>query len=127
MPKLNLPLLHTTAFFFAEDPTLTVKALAKKSGASTAAIYEWAKRDEWHEALDKLGYEGERKFASKPTRDIIRDSGALVDLAEETYHRACASGMRKVAANKHTAKVVNVAVSTIEKWKRRFNWEGKQR
>ena len=120
---INMPRLHFAAGLFAEDPTRTVEELATRAGVDGKTIYGWSHRPEWAKALDSLKFTGTRKLASKPKRDMKRDSGDLIDLAKDIYCRARQDGMKKTAANNHTAQVVNKAPRTVAQWRKRFRWD----
>ena len=118
MQRINIVKLHTAAFLFAEDPTRTAKELAKRVRVRVKTIYEWAKREEWHAALDMLKFEGDRRLNT-----YKRNSSDLIERARVLYLSLRADGMRKQAADKETAKRAHTSQRTIQTWRLRYNWE----
>lgn len=121
--KLMIEKLHAAAFYLTKHPDSTAAEVGEFIGASERTIHRWSTRDEWHTALDNLGYAGDRGWRRNVQRDVMRDSGDLVDLAKSIFLKARAEGITPGKAEIHTAKVVNCGKKTIYNWRRKFNWD----
>ena len=124
MPKnFNYYKIGAVAYLFIKEPDKTVKAIADAVGVRENTVHQWQAKGEWDKALDAFNFTGDRSLRRKASRDLERESGAVIDLAESTYHAARAAGMNKGDADKHTAKIVNVSEKTIFNWRKRFGWD----
>lgn len=121
--KLIIEELHAAAFYLKKHPESSAAEVAEFVGKSKRTIERWSTTDEWHTALDNIGFTGDRNWRRNPHRDVQRDDGDLVDLAKTLYLKHRAEGKRKGDAVKITARTVNKTDQTIRNWRKRFGWE----
>lgn len=125
MPKnFNYYKIGAVAYLFITEPDKTVKEIAAEVGVRENTVHQWLAKGEWDKALDAFNFTGDRSLRRKASRDLERESGAVIDLAKSTYAAARDTGMNKGNASKHTAKIVNVSEKTIFNWRKRFGWDG---
>ena len=122
MQKVNLTKLHAAAFLFTQG-TNTAEGLAAAMNLNVTTIYKWVKRPEWEQALDDLGFTGERSLHSEPRRDIKRDAGELVETAETLYKQSRGDGNSEKKAVTFVSTALGIDRRRINKWRDRFNWE----
>ena len=123
MKLANLIRLHVAAFHFANTPDCTVQMLAQATGVNIKTVYGWARRREWHTALDALHFTGDRAFARNPTRDTLRDTGALVEAAFEIYSKARVEGHTPKKAVTAVVNKTELKRRRINTWAERYEWE----
>ena len=123
MRRVNLIRLHVAAFHFAKTPDCTAQTLAQVVDVNIGTVYGWARRPEWHAALDALHFTGDRTFARKPTRDVIRDAGGLVEEAFEIYKKARLDGYTPKKAVTAIANELEISRRRINTWAERGKWE----
>ena len=124
MPKnFNFYKIGAVAYLFITEPEKTVKEIADDVGVREHTVHQWQAKGEWDKALDAFSFTGDRSLRRKASRDLERESGAVIDLAKSTYAAARDTGMNKGQASKHTAKIVNVSEKTIFNWRKRFGWD----
>ena len=121
--KLIIEELHAAAFYLTKHPESTAEQVGDFVGKSKRTIERWSTTAEWHDALDNLGFEGDRNWRRNPHRDVRRDSGDLVDLGKQTYQRYRADGITKGKATIAAAKVLNIAEKTVYNWRKKFEWD----
>ena len=119
----NLIRLHVAAFHFAKTPDCTAQALAQVTDVKIKTVYGWIQRTEWHAALDALHFTGARAFARRPTRDIIRDAGGLVEEAHEIYKAARTDGHTPKKAVTEVVNEMELNRRRINTWAKRYEWE----
>ena len=125
MPKnFNYYKIGAVAYLFITEPDKTVKEIAAEVGVRENTVHQWLAKGEWDKALDAFNFTGDRSLRRKVSRDLERESGAVIALAKSTYRDARDTGMNKGNASKHTAKIVNVSEKTIFNWRKRFDWDG---
>ena len=74
MPKQrNYIKLHAAAFIFAKI-TRGAGEIADMLGITDKTVRRYTDDPEWDNALDELGYTGERSFTSAKKRDAKRDT-----------------------------------------------------
>lgn len=122
--RINLTLLSVTAYHFTQGIN-TAKGLSEKTGVSEGRIYKWVKLPEWDKALDDLKFTGERKLHREPRRDVQRDDGDTIYLAEQIYAEARQNGRTEKQAVTEAAKTLSIDRRRINRWRNRFNWEEK--
>ena len=123
MKLANLIRLHVAAFHFVNTQDCTAQALAQVTDVKIKTVYGWAQRPEWHAALDALHFTGTRAFARKPTRDIIRDAGGLVEEAFEIYKTARQDGHTPKKAVTAVVNETRLKRRRINTWAERYDWE----
>ena len=124
MPKnFNYYKIGAVAYLFITEPEKTVKEIADDVGVRENTVHQWLAKGEWDKALDAFNFTGDRSLRRKASRDLERESGDLIELAQSTYAAARDTGMRKGEASQHTAKIVNVSEKTIFNWRKRFGWD----
>jgi len=119
----NLIRLHVAAFHFAKTPDCTAQVLAHVTDVKIKTVYGWVQRPEWHAALNALHFTGTRAFARKPTRDIIRDAGGLVEQAFEIYKTARTDGHTPKKAVTEVVNALELNRRRINTWAKRYEWE----
>lgn len=125
MPKnFNYYKIGAVAYLFITEPDKTVKEIADTVGVREPTVHQWQAKGEWDKALDAFNFTGDRSLRRKASRDLERESGAVIELAKSTYDAARDTGMNKGQASQHTAKIVNVSEKTIFNWRKRFDWDG---
>ena len=99
-----------------------VHRIAKAFGVTEYAVRKWAKTPEWGQALDALGYTGDRRFAKRPTRDAARDAGKLLIKARKVYRAALQAGepLHKLASI--TAKKTGLSRRRVYEWAEKYRW-----
>ena len=124
MLKSSLIKLHAAATIFTSRGGCAAKMIAEILRIPLNSVYHFAKMPEWDDALDTLGYEGDRQFSVERTRDPQRDSGELVAQARALYitHRRRGDTHKKAV----TAASTTLAIDRrrINQWHSRYNWEG---
>ena len=124
MPKnFNYYKMGAVAYLFITEPDKTVKEITDAVGIRENTVHQWQAKGEWDKALDAFDFTGDRSLRRKASRDLERESGAVIDLAKSTYAAARDAGMKKGQASKHTAKIINVSEKTIFNWRKRFGWD----
>ena len=125
MPKnFNYYKIGAVAYLFIAEPDKPVKEIADAVGVRENTVHQWQAKGEWDKALNAFNFTGDRSLRRKASRDLERESGAVIELAKSTYDAARADGMNKGNASKYTAKIVNVSEKTIFNWRKRFGWDG---
>ena len=121
--KIIIEELHAAAFYLTKFPESTAEQVGAFVGKSKRTIQRWSKTAEWHNALDNLGFNGDRSWRRNPHRDIQRDSGDEVALAKQLYLNARTKGITRGKADKAVAKVLGCSDKRIYHWRKRFGWE----
>ena len=124
MRTINTALIQAAAWVFSKNPNISVADLADEMEVSDKTIYKWIKTDEWHDALDALGYTGDRNFHREPTRDLNRDAGDLVNQAKQIYDNAVRDGISSKKAVTAAANELGLQRQRVQLWAKRFNWIG---
>lgn len=83
-------------------------------------IRRWAKRPEFHEALDTLGYTGDRNFTRR-RRDVTREQPAY-ETATRLYQQLADAGVPKDQRIKEVAHLLGgqYSVQRINSWIKRY-------
>ena len=115
----------TMAYHFANGITST-KALAEMLDVDESLIRNWAKRTEYHEALDVLGVPKEARAFSRLRRDMQRENHQAFELANRFYDQVTRDG---VPEHKRVAEVVRLmgekySAQRITNWIRRAQDNG---
>lgn len=114
--KLQIVRLHAAAFMFAKNPNIPVATLAAEVEVSEGAIYRWAKLPEWDDALDKLGFTGERKFYREPRRSLEREQGETVKEALALMDQLIEDGLTEKQAVTRAAERLNIPRRRVYEW-----------
>ena len=123
MKLANLIRLHVAAFYFTRTADCTAQELAQVTDVKIKTVYGWVQRPEWHAALDALHFTGTRAFTRKPTRDILRDTGGLVEEAFEIYKTARTDGHTPKKAVTTVVNALELNRRRINTWAKRYEWE----
>jgi len=115
--------LHVAAFHFANTPDCTAQALAELMKVDIKTVYAWARRPEWRAALNSLHVPSDRTFAREPTRDLIRDTGKLVEEAFEIYKEARLDGHTPKKSVTAVVTALDINRRRINTWAERYEWE----
>jgi len=121
--KLIIEKLHAAAFYLTKYPESTAEEVGAFVGTSKRTIERWSTTAEWNQALDNLGFQGDRGWRRNIARDIERDSGDEVALAKQLYLEARAKGITRGKADNAVAKVLGCSDKRIYHWRKRFAWE----
>ena len=129
MRKESIVKLHAAARIFASRSDCSAQDIADRLKIPLNSVYYFAKQPEWHEALDALGFDGNRKFATKLTREPQRDRADLVRKARRIYRRNRRAGKKhSQAVNAVLAKLPEIKDRrTINTWAKRYRWENANR
>ena len=128
MRETTLKKLHAAARIFAGfRDTCSAQDIADRLKIQRNSVYYFARQPEWHEALDALGFDGNRKFATKTTREPQRDHADLVRKARRIYRRNLRTGKKHSQAVNAVLKNVPQIKDrrTINGWAKRYSWEAK--
>ena len=123
MLKSRLIKLHAAALIFASRKNCSAQEIADVLKVPVSLIYRVAKEPEWDEALDALKFTGERKFATKKTRDAQRDAPELVAQARALYDSERRRGQTHKKAVTHVSETLTVDRRRINNWAAAYNWE----
>ena len=121
--KMLIEELHAAAFYLTKYPESTAEEVGAFVDKSKRTIERWSTLEEWHTALDNIGFQGDRGWRRNPHRDIIRDSGDEVALAKQLYLEARQKGITRGKADIEVAKVLNCSDKRIYHWRTRWGWE----
>ena len=121
--KLIIEELHAAAFYLTKYPESTAEEVGAFVGKSKRTIERWSTLQEWHTALDNIGFTGDRGWRRNIARDIERESGDEIALAKQLYLEARQKGITRGKADKAVAKVLNCSDKRIYHWRKRFGWE----
>ena len=126
--KIQIVKLHAAAFIFSQNPNIPVPELAAELGVSEGAIYRWARRPEWDNALDELKFIGERAFYREPRRDLKRESGKAVERAFILIDQLTADGhLTEKQAVTRTAELLFPDEDKAKARRRVYEWNRKRR
>lgn len=122
MPKPKpLVKIYAAAFYFSHLSRDLYK-IAEVFSVSTDAVRRWAKTDDWEHALRTLGYQGERKFLRKPTRDTARDTPEVFDTAKAAYLAAMRAGEPTHKLATIAGAAVGLPRRRIHAWPMKYRW-----
>ena len=113
--------IYSAAFYFAHI-SRDIHKIAEVFSVSTYAIRKWAKTEDWDFALDTFGYEGDRSFAGKTTRDSERDAGAIFEKARQAYQKAIAEGVPTSKLATVAGKAVGLSRRRVHSWATKHGW-----
>jgi len=113
--------LHAAAFVFAKI-TRAASEIADMLGISDKTVRRYADDPQWDNALDELGYTGERRFTRAKTRDAKRDTPEKYKQAYDLYlwHRKENTPKHRIA--RRVGEETDLPASTVRRWARRGNW-----
>lgn len=122
MPKPKpLVKIYAAAFYFSHI-SRDLYQIASIFSVSTDAVRQWAKTDDWAHALSTLGYEGERKFLRKPTRDTARENAEVFSKAKAAYLAAMRAGEPRHKLATIAGAAVGLPRRRIHAWAMKYNW-----
>lgn len=122
MPKPKpLVKIHAAAFYFSHL-SRDLYQIAEVFSVSTDTVRQWAKTDDWEDALRTLGYEGERSFIRKPTRDTARENADVFDTAKAAYLAAMRAGEPKHKWATLAGNAVGLPRRRIHAWAMKDGW-----
>lgn len=113
--------IHAAAFYFSHL-SRDLDQIASVFSVSTDAVRQWAKTDDWEGALSTLGYEGERSFIRKPTRDTARDAGETFEKAKAVYLQALEDGEPQHKLATIAGNAVGLPRRRIHAWATKYRW-----
>ena len=122
MPKPKpLVKIYAAAFYFSHI-SRDLEQIAAVFSVSTDAVRKWAKTDDWEHALSTLGYQGERKFRRKPTRDTPRENAEVFDTARQVYLQALQDGEPQHKLATIAGNAVGLPRRRIHAWAMKYRW-----
>ena len=113
--------IHAAAFYFARI-SRDLHQLTDFFGVTEYAVRKWAKTPQWEKALDVFGYQGDRYFITKPTRDTERDAGDNFEKAHKAYIEAVRNGEPKHRLATIAGNAVGLQRRRIHAWAMKYNW-----
>ena len=122
MPKQrNYIKLHAAAFIFAKI-TREAGQIADMLGITDKTVRRYTDDPEWDNALDDLGYTGDRSFTSAKKRDAKRDTPEKYKQAYDLYlqHKKENTPRHKIASS--VGEETDLPASTVRRWARLGNW-----
>ena len=122
MPKQrNYIKLHAAAFIFAKI-TRAAGGIADMLGITDKTVRRYTDDPQWDNALDELGYTGERSFTSAKKRDAKRDTPEKYKQAYDLYlqHRKEKTPQHRIASR--VGEETNLPASTVRRWAKLGNW-----
>lgn len=123
MLESTLIKLHAAAVLFAQRNGCSAQAIADILDIPLNSVYRYAKQPEWEEALDTLGYTGDRQFTRKTTRDPQKDSGELVAQARGLYTKERLDGLNHKKAVTAVVDELGLKRRRINEWAAKYEWE----
>lgn len=124
---MNIIKLHAAVFQFVKEQTATAEDIASYIGVSKRTMERWATTDAWHDALDALGYTGNRDWrgrGKKPPDAAAppRSAGLDFETVKTTYFAVLNEGVHPRNAAKITAERTRVNRRRIDRWIARYGW-----
>jgi len=113
--------IHAAAFYFSHL-SRNLDQIASVFEVSTDAVRQWAKTDDWEHALKTLGYEGERTFLRKSTRDTARDNAETFSKAKAAYLAAMRAGQPRHKLATIAGAAVGLPRRRIHAWAMKYGW-----
>ena len=113
--------IHAAAFYFV-NTSRDLHEIANVFDVTEFAVRKWAKTPQWAQALDALGYTGDRDFITKPTRDTVRDAGEIFDKARKVYLEALTAGTPKHKLARITADELGLTPKRVRTWAQKYDW-----
>ena len=121
MTDRRLLKIQRAARYFATR-SRDLQKIAKAFHVRENTVRKWAKTHEWETELDRLGYEGDRRFAKQRTRDVTRDAGALFTKARRVYRGFLKAGEPHHKLASLTAKRLGLTRRRVYEWAERYHW-----
>ena len=121
-PKRSTDTLITAAARLFATHTRDAQEIAKLLNTQARSVRRWAKTDLWEAVLQSLGYEGDRNFTRKLTRDAVRDAPELFVKAQQVYLAAMQAGVPPHKLTRHTADAVGISRHRVTFWVKRYKW-----
>lgn len=122
MLKSTLYKLHAAAVIFVERRGCSAKEIADILNVPVNSVYHYAKQTEWNETLDTLGYNGDRSFAKKPTRDIAKENGGVLEQAKAIYHAERLKGANHKKAVSFVCEQLPLKRRRVNEWAAKYEW-----
>ena len=113
--------IHGAAAIFAFI-TRDAQEIAKLFEVSDRTIRRWAETDAFKNALDVFGYDAQRNFVDKPTRDTERDAGDDFRNAREVYLKALNAGEPRHKLAAITEAKTGIPRKKVGTWARKHGW-----
>lgn len=123
MRRTTLINLHASAVIFVKRGGCSTEEIAETLKIPRNTIYRFAKMPEWDEALDTLGYKGDRNFTTRKrgTKGIPEET---VRSAKAIYINRRKAGLKKSRAVSEVLKTVDIRDRrTINALIEKHNWD----
>ena len=111
--------IYTAAYLFSIQPKISVADLAAQMNVPEGSVYRMARSVEWDEALDALGYTGDRTFRREPRRSLQREQGDTVKRTYTVIDELMAEGLTEKQAVTRTAQMLDLPRRRIYEWNRK--------
>ena len=124
MPKKkDLAKIHGAAVYFA-FVSRDIKEIAATFSVTDRTIRRWCEEEpEWGKALDACGYDEDRAFETKPTRDPSREVSKLYIKARTEYRILHQSGCpQHKLASLVASNVKGLSQRRIREWAKKYAW-----
>lgn len=112
------------ATIFASKNGCSAQEIADILNVPLNSVYHYAKQPEWNETLDTLGFDGDRQFTRKTTRDPMKDSAELVAQARGIYIKERLDGSTHKQAVSAVCEALELKRRRINEWAAKYDWEG---
>ena len=113
--------IHSAAFYFARI-SRDLHQITQTFGVSEWAVRKWKKTQDWQNALEVFGCQGDRNFATKPTRDTVRDNGETFEKARKVYLQAMQAGEPTHKLATSAGDAVGLSRRRIHVWATKYGW-----
>lgn len=122
MPKQrNYIKLHAAAFIFAKI-TRGAGEIADMLGITDKTVRRYTDDPQWDNALDELGYTGERSFTSAKKRDAKRDTPEKYKRTYDLYLQLREENTPQHRIASRVGEETGLPASTVRRWARLGNW-----
>lgn len=113
--------LHAAAFIFAKI-TRAASEIADMLGITDKTVRRYTDDPQWNNALDELGYTGERSFTSAKKRDAKRDTPEKYKQAYDLYLQLRKENTPQHKIASRVSEESDLPASTVRRWARLGNW-----
>jgi len=119
--KLIIEELHGAACYLRKYPEATAAEVGEFVGKSKRTIERWSETAEWETACANLrvDFTGWRRNVQ---RNLERESGELVERAEQIYRELQKSGTPRHKLIPETARQLNIPIPRVRYWAKRNAW-----
>ena len=116
--------IHAAAYHFAHI-SRDLHDIAEAWGVSVWTVRDWAKASEWENALNAFGYQGDRTFTKRLTRDPAREDTRFQD-AKDCYLQALREGVPSHKLPSIVSEQTGLPKRRIYEWAKRYCWKAQR-